>query len=140
MNKWMMGLMLVFSAPALADTAARDGRPHFVERVSARVGLDAEAAARLDATFQKFRAQAQPVRQDAHQTARALREELRMGRADEAKVTQLTAQLAADRQKLRAIHTARLAEVQKDLTPVQYAKLLMLHHSRHNHQGRRQQG
>ena len=141
MNKMMAGLMLLLSgASAFAQSAPTtesrgeiraEMRERKLDRLVARLGLDEAGAAQLKATFAKYGEQLRPLRQTARQTSEALRDAV--AAKDTARVTQLTDQLSAERQQMRVIHEARTAELRKQLTPEQFAKLVSFHRfGRHN--------
>jgi Spy/CpxP family protein refolding chaperone len=132
MNKMMVGLMLLLSgASAFAQSAPTTEtrgemraqmRERMLDRLVARLGLDEAGAAQLKATFVKYGEQLKPLRKNARQTSESLRAAVAAN--DTARVTQLTDQLTADRQQMRAIHESRTAELRKQLTPEQFAKLI----------------
>jgi hypothetical protein len=55
----------------------------------------------------------------------ALQQELAAAQPDPNRLTQLSNQLTSGRQQVEAIETQRLAELQQELTPAQFAKLLL---------------
>jgi Spy/CpxP family protein refolding chaperone len=147
MKRILIPLMLVLGgAPAFAQTVTdarvearhENGERRF-ERLTSRLGLDAATAAKVRATFEKYRGEAQPARQTMWQSRRALKDELAAASPDQARVAQLTDQLAGARAQLQAIHTQRMAELKSELTPSQYAKLIVERHGfgrRMHHHGR----
>jgi hypothetical protein len=125
--------MLLLGAPAFAQTSDavdRQAQVHMaveaeMSQLVAKLGLDSAGAAALKQTFAKYRAQMQPVRQDLWQSVKAMRQELASAKPDTARLSQLEDQVAGDRQKMQAIETARAAELRQQLTPVQYAQLIV---------------
>jgi Spy/CpxP family protein refolding chaperone len=107
-----------------------------VDQLATRLGLDAQGKAKLEATFARFGAEMQPVVQDLRQTRQALRTEL-AGAKDAGRLSSLTAQLTSDRAKLQELRTAKMNELQSQLTPEQYAQLIVSRHEgRRFHHGR----
>lgn len=132
MNGKIVSMMLLFAgAPAFAHEGATDeGRfEQRMERLSEKLGLDKAEQVAVRATMEKFLAQLQPLRKQAFETRRALREALAQKTPDERKVSQLTDQLAQARQQMRAIEAQRMQELRGELTPSQFAKL-QLHQRR----------
>lgn len=130
-------LGILGATPAFAQSGARASCEQGgargaarVERVAGELGLDAAATAKLRETFAKYRAQLAPVRRDAWQARRALAAELAGAQPDESKVAALTNQLAGDREQMMSLARARAAELQQELTPTQYAKLMLHRHHR----------
>ena len=120
----------------------QEQREQRVEKLAARLGLDAPGKAKLEATFARYGAEMRPVRQDLRQTRQALRAEL-AGAKDATRLSSLTAQLASDRQKLEALRAAKMSELQQELTPQQYAQLIVSRregrrfHHEHEHEHER---
>lgn len=112
--------------PAATQTQAQNGAGH-LDRLAAKLGLDAQGEATLKATFQRYGQQMKPVRQDMKQTAQALKAEL-AGNKDATIISSLTTQLSADRAKMQSIRAAKMSELQNELTPAQYAQLIVSHH------------
>jgi Skp family chaperone for outer membrane proteins len=145
----MLSLLgLLTAGSAMAQTTAPTASPVNVEtrqqkmearldKLAARLGLDAQGKAALESTFARYREQMQPVRQDVRQTRQALRAELR-GAKDAKRLASLTAQLSSDRQKLQSLRAAKMSALQQQLTPAQYAQLVVSRHKgRHfSHQRR----
>jgi Spy/CpxP family protein refolding chaperone len=90
----------------------------------------------------KYRDQAKPIWQDARATRQSLQAELGKAQPDDATLTQLEDRLASDRQQMMAIHQQRNAELKKELTPKQYAELMLRRprFGRHMHRGEGGQG
>jgi Spy/CpxP family protein refolding chaperone len=141
MNRMMIPLMLLLGgAPALAQPVANariEARHEMgekrLERMTARLGLDAESAARVRATFEKYRAELAPVRQTLWTTRTALKAELAAPQPDSAKLSQLTDQLASARSDMQAIHARKIAELKSELTPRQFAELVVARQGRGMH-------
>lgn len=100
------------------------------DKLAAKLGLDDAQTAEVRATFEKYRAQMMPIRQQLKQTRAALQAELANAQPDETKVASLTAQLQSGRRQMVGVAQARSAELQKELTPTQYAKLVLHHRHR----------
>lgn len=136
-------LMLLAGAPAFAQTQAAPAtssssdaraqqRQQFVDQeiaqLTTKLGLSADGANQLKQTFAKYRGQLQPLRQSTWQTAKALKTELAAPRPDSSKLSQLSDQLIANRQQMQSIEQQRTAELKSQLTPEQFAQLLMSRH------------
>jgi Spy/CpxP family protein refolding chaperone len=130
----LMGLLTLFTAAPLIANAqtpaptAESRQEMRIDRLAGKLGLDAASQAKLEQTFQKFRAQMAPIRQDARQTRQSLRAELSSAQPDETKVSTLTTRLQGDRQQMQAVAQQRSAELKSELTPSQYAKLVLHAH------------
>ena len=96
-----------------------------LDQVSQKLGLDAPTSARLKGTFAKYQAQMQPLWKQSFQTRRALKEELANAQPDQGKVGQLTDQLQSLRQQMRNLNEQRQAELKSELSPTQYAQLVL---------------
>ncbi len=114
-------------APTVSSRAQlrHEVRAQEMDALVAKLGLDPAAATNLKATMGRFRAQAMPLRQSARQTRRALKEELQSGSPNQARVASLTTQLLNDRSQLRAIGQERLDSLKGQLTPTQFATLIV---------------
>ena len=128
----LMFLSLLGAAPLAMAHEGHEGQR--MDRLSSKLGLDAEAKAKVEQTFERYRSQMQPLREDARSTREALKAELASARPDEARISTLTAQLQNDRRQLMTVGQQRSAELKTELTPSQYAKLML---ARHHHFGRR---
>jgi len=152
MNRMMIPLMLLLGgAPALAQpisNARSEQREELaqkreqlaeqrLERLTARLGLDADSAAKVRATFEKYRGEFAPLRKSMWTTRSAIKSELASAQPDSSKLAQLTDQLSGVRAQMAALHTQRMAELKSELTPAQYAKLVV---SRHEGRGMHRHG
>lgn len=93
--------------------------------IANHLGLDATTASAVAQTLAKYRAQLEPIRQAEQQTAQALQQELAAAQPDPARLTQLANQLTSGRQQVEAVDAQELAELQQELTPAQFAKLVL---------------
>jgi Spy/CpxP family protein refolding chaperone len=132
-------LMLLAGAPAFAQTQAAPAtatsdaraqqRQQFVDQelaqLTTKLGLSGDGANQLKQTFAKYRGQLQPLRQSTGQTAQALRQELAAAKPDSTRLSQLSDQLVANRQQMQSIEQQRTTELKAQLTPEQFAQLLM---------------
>jgi hypothetical protein len=100
-----------------------------MDRMAQRLGLDAQGKAAVEATFVRYRSQMKPVWQDMRATRQSLKAELAGGK-DAGKLSALTAQLTSDRGKLAALQQAKMGELQSELSPAQYAQLVVSRHGR----------
>jgi Spy/CpxP family protein refolding chaperone len=128
----MVGLLSLFGASALAHPAVAAAPGKRIERrldqLVGELRLDARQADSFRATFAKYRAQLAPLRQDALQTRRALRGALAAPQPDDRRVAQLTDQLASDRRQMRDVESQRMSDLKEQLTPTQYARLVLERH------------
>jgi Spy/CpxP family protein refolding chaperone len=135
MRKTIVPLMLLLAGtPALAQehggsTVSPEQRQELfndeMSQMASTLGLDSAASARFKATLQKYRGQAAPIGKDLHATFQALKQEMASPQPGPNRLTQLADQLTSDRQKLQAIDAQRLSELRQQLTPQQYAQLLL---------------
>ena len=125
MKRHLIPIMLLVGAAA----------PAFAQG-NANANVDPELRAKVQAVSAQFRDQVKPLWQDARATRESLRAELAKAQPDDATLTQLEDRLASDRQQLMALHGQRQAELKKELTPKQYAELML----RHPRFGRRMHG
>ncbi|MCU1277833.1 MAG: hypothetical protein JWM53_1379 [bacterium] len=142
-------MLLRGAAPAFAQTDPAAAQQVKQETIDARVdafgaklGLDANALGRFRATVERYGSQLKPLRQDAFATRRTLRDEMGKAQPDDAKLAQLTDHLASDRQQMQSLQSQKMAELKRELTPQQYAKLMMSRprFGRHGHGGGRARG
>jgi Spy/CpxP family protein refolding chaperone len=125
-------LLLLGGAPAFAQTVApsqAEARQQIVDReldqLTAKLGLDAAGAARFRQTFARYQSQLAPLRQEQFQTRRALKDELAKPQPDASRLQQLTDTLSSNRQRMESIEAQRRAELKQELTPQQYAQLVV---------------
>ena len=136
-------LMLLAGAPAFAQTQAAPTAPaassdraqqhqQFVDQeltqLTSKLGLTGDAANQLKQTFAKYQTQLQPLRQSQWQTMKSLRTELAASAPDASKLSQLSDQLIANRQQMQTIEQQRTQELKTQLTPQQFAQLIMSRH------------
>jgi hypothetical protein len=118
-------------APSDATNPATATQPSSANDPAAAIanhlGLDAPTAGVVAQTVAKYRAQVEPIRQAEQQTVQALQQELAAAQPDPARLTQLENQLTSGRQQVESIDAQELAELQHELTPAQFGKLLLLH-------------
>jgi TolA-binding protein len=114
-------MLLLWGGSALAQASPSDA----TTAIANELGLDAPTATTVAQTIAKYQTQLDPIRQTEQQTAQALQQELAAAQPDPNRLTQLSNQLTSGRQQLEAIETQRLAELQQELTPAQFAKLLL---------------
>ncbi len=125
----ILGAAPAFAQPATGAPVDHDGeRGARGERLVDKLGLDAAAAAKVRATFDKYRGELEPLRSDARKTRQALAAEVASAQPDAAKLTSLTDELGSDRQQMMSLAQERAAELKSELTPVQYAKLVLAQH------------
>lgn len=135
MNRFLFPVMLLLgAAPAFAQpdpAATQQAKQEMVDAkldaFGARLGLDANELGRFRGTLDRFRSQMKPLRQDSFAARRTLRDEMAKAQPDEGRVTQLTNQLASDRQQIQSLQAQKMSELRRELTPQQYAKLMLAH-------------
>ncbi|MGZ3427584.1 MAG: Spy/CpxP family protein refolding chaperone [Polyangia bacterium] len=133
MKRFVLPVMLLLgaapafaqSAPTTTDQARQEMIDARVDSLGARLGLDAAGLASFRATVERFGSQSKPLRQDLFATRGALRDELAKAQPDDGKLAQLTDRLASDRQQMQSLEAQKLAELRHQLTPQQYAKLML---------------
>ena len=132
MKRFVIPVMLMLGAAA----------PAFAQSSQPNAQLDPDLRAKVMAVSSRFRDQAKPVWQDARATRESLKAELQKAQPDDATLTQLEDRLASDRQQMQALHAQNQAELKKELTPKQYAQLMLRHRrfGRGFHGGARGQG
>jgi Spy/CpxP family protein refolding chaperone len=96
-----------------------------IDQLAQKLGLDAAGSARFKGTFARYQSELRPLHKDAFETRRALKQELASAQPNQGKVVQLTDQLTSDRDQMRSIQQRRMAELKSQLTPTQYAQLLL---------------
>jgi Spy/CpxP family protein refolding chaperone len=142
-------MLLLGAAPAFAQpdpTATQQAKQERVDAridsLGARLGLDDASLGRFRDTVERFASQLKPLRQDLFATRQTLRDEMQKAQPDDGKVTQLTDRLASDRQQMQSLQVQKMAELRRELSPEQYAKLVLAHQrfGRHMHGGGHQRG
>jgi Spy/CpxP family protein refolding chaperone len=128
-------MMLLAGAPAFAQTGSAGSAEHEqmrqermegrIDQLVGKLGLDAAGAARLRQTIASYQAQLGPLHKEQWQTRKALKDELAAAQPNAAKLSQLTDELAANRQKMQAIEAQRAADLKQQLTPQQFAQLVV---------------
>jgi Spy/CpxP family protein refolding chaperone len=135
MKRFLVPVMLLLGA---APAFAAPGQGQNLQNL----GLTPDAQAQVQATRTKYRDQLNPLFQDMKATHQSMRTELQKSSPDDATLSQLTDKLQSDRQQMMSIRQQQNAELRKELTPTQYAKLMMARarfFGRHMH-GHRGQG
>jgi Spy/CpxP family protein refolding chaperone len=134
MNRFLLPVMLLLgAAPAFAQPASTPTQQQAkqemidarVDAAGAKLGLDAAGLASFRDTVERFGSQSKPLRQDLFATRGALRDEMAKAQPDSGKLSQLTDRLASDRQQLQTVQVQKMAELRRQLTPEQYAKLML---------------
>jgi Spy/CpxP family protein refolding chaperone len=112
MKRYLIPVMLLLgAAPAFAQGAGAN--------------LPPDVQQKIDASRAQFRAQMKPIFEDVRATRQSLRDELQKAQPDDGKLVQLEDRLASDRQQMQALHAQKQAELKRELTPSQYAKLML---------------
>jgi membrane-bound lytic murein transglycosylase B len=103
-------MMLLGAAPAFAAPST---------------AMSPELHQKLEASRARWKEQAKPIAQDAFAARKALRDELQKAQPDDATLTQLADRLASDRQQLQSLRAEKQAELKRELTPQEYATLML---------------
>jgi Spy/CpxP family protein refolding chaperone len=114
-------MMLLGAAPAFAQTNA---------------AVTPETQQKIEAVRAKFRGQGKPIFEDMRATRTALQTEMQKAQPDDGKLVQLEDRLSSDRQQLQSLHAQKQAALKSQLSPKEYAQLML---SR-KHFGRRHGG
>ena len=137
MKRFLIPLMLLTAAPVFAHEGGRVSPEVRRQRAEARLdqlagdlGLDTQGTAKVRATFERFRIELGPVREQTRETRRELRQALTSPQPDEQRVAQLTDRLMSSRTRLRAIEVERTQALRQELTPSQFARLMLTRHRR----------
>jgi hypothetical protein len=118
MKRLLVPVMLLLGAvPAFASPSSH-------EQNLQKLGLSADSVAQVQATQTRFRDQMKPIWQDARAAHEAMRSELAKAAPDEGTLSKLEDRLASDRQQMQSLQTQKQAELRKELSPSQYAKLM----------------
>jgi Spy/CpxP family protein refolding chaperone len=125
-------MLLLAGAPAFAQTGSgqhaqmrQQIMDNELSQLASKLGLDQAGTARFRQTFTKYQAQLGPLHREQWQTRRALKDELATPQPNAARLTQLTDELSSNRQQMQAIEAQRSAELKQQLTPQQYAQLVV---------------
>jgi Spy/CpxP family protein refolding chaperone len=137
----MVPLMLLLTgSPALAESTPPTGAPaageptaaekkqiidNEMRQMASKLGLSSSETTQFMQTQQKYYSQMEPLWQDAKQAEQSLKAELAKPQPDPKRLSQLSDQMTGDHQKLGALQTQRMADLKHQLTPEQYAKLLV---------------
>ena len=132
MKRFILPVMLMLGAAA----------PAFAQPEGGGAQLDPALRAKVQAMMSGVRDQAKPIWQDARTTREALKAEMQKAQPDDATLVQLEDRLASDRQQLQALRADKQAELKKQLSPKEYAQLMLARHhfGRRFHGGGRMQG
>ncbi len=132
MKRFVIPVMLMLGAAA----------PAFAHPNNGSASLDPDLRAKVQSVSAKFRDQAKPIWQDARATRESLKSELAKPQPDDATLVQLENRLASDRQQMQALHAQKQAELKKELSPREYAQLMLSRprFGRHMHGGGAQGG
>lgn len=134
MKRLLVPVMLLLGAvPAFASPSSH-------AQALQNLGLSADAQAQVQATQTRFRDQMKPIWQDARDAHQALNAELAKATPNDAALSKLEDRLSSDRQQMMSLQQQKQAELRKELTPTQYAKLMQARMSRfgrhmHGHRG-----
>jgi Skp family chaperone for outer membrane proteins len=123
-------MMLLGAAPAFAQSDVP------AAAAAAPAAMTPELHQKLEAVRARFMPQVKPIAEDAFATRKALRDEVQKAQPDDGTLTRLEDRLASDRQQLESLRAQKQAELKRELTPQQYAQLML----RHGHFGHRMHG
>jgi Spy/CpxP family protein refolding chaperone len=96
-----------------------------MRQMASKLGLSSTETAQFMQTQEKYFSQMQPLWQDAQQAEESLKAELAKPKPDQKRLSQLSDQLTGDHQRIVALQTQKMADLKRQLTPEQYAKLLV---------------
>ncbi|HEX8951975.1 MAG TPA: hypothetical protein VF945_09025 [Polyangia bacterium] len=115
MKRYLIPVMLLVGAAA----------PAFAQPNDNNSSLDPDLRAKVEVVSARFRDQAKPLWQDARATRESLKTELQKAQPDDGTLVRLEDRLASDRQQMQALHAQQQAELKKELSPRQYAQLVL---------------
>jgi Spy/CpxP family protein refolding chaperone len=114
-----MALVMTISlggAPAFAQSSLHAVGVHALETKAA---LDAASAEKVQAVVDRYKPKMDPLRQEDLRILHEIR-----GTVDDGQAKSLTAKLSKNRKKLASLKADRLNDIEKLLTPSQFARLL----------------
>lgn len=103
-------------APAFAQSSLHEVG---VRALETKAALDSTSAEKVQVVVDRYKPKMDPLRQDDVQILSKLR-----GSVDDAQAKSLTSRLTRNRRKLQALKDDRLHDIEKLLTPSQFARLL----------------
>ncbi len=113
----------------LAGSVARAERPSLrqahVATLASELRLDAPAAERVQSLLDRYKARMAPLQHADAALVGQLHTLLVLSTPDAQRMTSASATLVKNRQKLQSLRDERLRELQKTLTPEQFARLLV---------------
>jgi Spy/CpxP family protein refolding chaperone len=124
-------MLLLAGAPAFAQTGSGPSAQrqqimdNELSQLASKLGLDPAGTARFRQTLAKYQAQLGPLHREQWQARKALKDELAAPQPNAARLTQLTDELTNNRQTMQTIEAQRSAELRQQLTPQQFAQLVV---------------
>ena len=131
MRRTVLSLLCLLSLAAAAEARAdEDVREKVRERIRTfraaklieLLDLDEKTAAKLFPILNRYDDQMGPIIKDSGEARREIRQQIKSGKADDAKLNKLIDRVLANREKIQKLDVDRFKEVRKVLTPVQAAK------------------
>jgi hypothetical protein len=119
--RWLP-LIAVTLVGSVASASARDAQ---LATLQQKLAIDAATAKRLEGVADKYRAKMAPLRRADAAILGQLDTQLVIAKPDPQRTKLLTAELLKNRDKLHALRDDRLREMQKTLSPEQFARLLV---------------
>ena len=125
MKRMLLSAMLFLGVATPALALAHEGQGG-----AATTKLSAEAREKVKDTRARFKPELQPVFADMKSARQSLRAELQKTQPDGNVLSQLEDRLTDDRQKMMAVRGEMQKELRSELTPQEYAQLMMSRHER----------
>ncbi|HEX9103193.1 MAG TPA: periplasmic heavy metal sensor [Polyangia bacterium] len=129
----LVGATLSLSLPALAQpdlqkraAVRRQATDLMMQRLTQELALDAPAQAQVRAIWDRYEAQIEGVRKEQWMAMKELKAQLAAPSPDNARLTQLSDLVFNDRAKVEAHDHQRVGEFRRVLTPVQFAKAIVV--------------
>jgi hypothetical protein len=114
---------LVFAEPSATQRAQL--RQAELTTLQDGLQLDRPTAARMQSVVDKYKARLAPLRRADGALLRQMRDQLQLSSPDPKRVKSLAVELIKNRERLQALRDERLRELQKTLSPTQFARLLV---------------
>jgi Spy/CpxP family protein refolding chaperone len=119
--RWLP-LIAVTLAGSIASASARDAQ---LATLQQKLSIDRATAQRLETVADKYRGKMAPLRRADAAILGQLDTQLVISNPDPKRTKVLTAELLKNRDKLHELRNDRLHEMQKTLSPEQFARLLV---------------
>jgi len=121
--RWLPFLTVTLLAPlAWAGPSSREGKLAILED---KLQIDEPTAGRVQSIVDKYKAKMAPLRRADAAIVEQLNMQLVISKPDDQRMSSLGKELIKNRQKLQEMREDRLHEMQKTLSPSQFARLLV---------------